>query len=78
MYYLTEYSDAYSKTSGNLWQYYRVETAIDANGSIIDFPANNNNSNSFKFTQQITGQTGDGDTKDVVALSTQDKIKILK
>ena len=25
MYYLSKYSDNYSKTFGNLWQYYRVE-----------------------------------------------------
>ena len=65
MYNLIEYSDAYLKTSGSLWQYYRDEPAIDTNDSIIDFPANDNNSNSFKFKQQITGQTGNGDTKDV-------------
>ena len=29
--------------------------AIGNNGNIIDFPANNNNSNLFKFKQQITG-----------------------
>ena len=45
MYNLKEYSNAYSNTSGNLWQYYRDEPAIDANGNIIDFPANDNNSN---------------------------------
>ena len=33
--------------------------------SIIDFPANSNNSISLKFKQQITGQTGNGSTKDV-------------
>ena len=31
----------------------------------IDFPANNNTSISFKFKQQIAGQTGKGSTKDV-------------
>ena len=54
MYNFTEYSDAYSKISGSLWQYYRDEPALDNN--IIDFPANNNNSVSFKLKQQITGQ----------------------
>ena len=49
MYNLIEYSDAYLKTSGSLWQYYRDEPAINNNGDIIDFPENNNNSNSFKF-----------------------------
>ena len=48
MYNLTEYSDAYSKTSGSLWQYYRDEPALDDNGNIIDF-LTNYNSASFKF-----------------------------
>ena len=65
MYDLIEYSDAYSKTSGSLWQYYRDEPSLDANVNIIDFPANNKNSPSFKFKQQITGQTGNGGTKTV-------------
>ena len=64
---LIEYSDAYSKASGSLWEYYRNEPALDNNDNIIDFPANNNNNNSmlFKFKQQITGQTGSSDTKNV-------------
>ena len=49
MYNLIEYSDAYSNTSGSLWQCYRDEPALDANKKIIDFLADNNNSNSFKF-----------------------------
>ena len=53
MYKLKDNSDAYSKTSGSLWQYYRYETALDANNNIIDFLANNN-SNSLQFKQQIT------------------------
>ena len=32
MYNLIEYSDAYSKTAGSLWQYYRDEPALNANG----------------------------------------------
>ena len=32
---------------------------------IFDFPANNNNNISFKFKQQITGETGNGGTEDV-------------
>ena len=64
MYNLIEYSDAYLRTSGSLWQYCRDEPAIDANGNIIDFPTNNNNSTSFKFQQKITGKTENGGTKD--------------
>ena len=48
MYNLIEYSDAYWKTSESSWQYYRDEPALDNNGN-IDFPADNNNSTSFKF-----------------------------
>ena len=68
LYDLIEYSHAYSKASGSLWQYYGNEPALSNNDNIIDFPANNNNSNSFKFKQQITGQTGNGGTKDVEIL----------
>ena len=53
MYNLIEYSDAYSKTSESLFQYYRDEPALDANNNIIDFPADNNNSASFKLKHQI-------------------------
>ena len=56
-----EYSDACSKTSRSLWQYYRDEPVLDNNNDIIDFSANNNNNTLFK--QQITGKTGNGGTK---------------
>ena len=65
VYNLIEYSEIYSKTSGSVWQYYRDETALENNNNIIDFPANNNNSISFKVKQQITGQTGNGGAKNV-------------
>ena len=65
MYNLVEYGDAYSKTSGSLWQYCRDEPALDANNNISDFPADNNNSTSFKFKQKITGQTGNVGENDV-------------
>ena len=58
---LIAYSDIYSKTSGSLWQYYTYESTLDDNNNIIDFPNDNNNSISFKFT----GQKGNGSTKDV-------------
>ena len=51
IYNFIEFSNAYSKISGSLWQYYRDEPTIAANGDVIDFPANNNNSASFKFKQ---------------------------
>ena len=52
MYNFIQYSDANSKTSGSLWQYYRHEPALDNNDNIIDFPDDNNNSASFKFKQK--------------------------
>ena len=54
LYKLIEYSDAFLKASGGLLKYYRDEQAIDNNGNIIDFSANNNNSALFKFKQKIT------------------------
>ena len=41
---LIECSNNYLKTSGRLWQYYRDEPYLDANGGIADFPADDNNS----------------------------------
>ena len=37
----------------------------EMNNNIFDFPANNNNSISFEFKQQITRETASGDKKDV-------------
>ena len=54
IYNLMEYIAVYLKT-GNLRRYYSDEPALGNNGNITDFPANNNNSASFKFKQQITG-----------------------
>ena len=51
IYNLIEYSDAFFKKSGSLWQYYRDEPALDNNNIIIDFPDENNNSDSFEFKQ---------------------------
>ena len=53
MYNLIEYSDNYSKVSGNLWQYYK------------DIPDNNlADSESFKYKVKITGNTpADGNNK---------------
>ena len=50
MYNLIEYSDIHSKTTGSLWQYYRDEPALENNGCIIGFPADNN----FWRTLEIT------------------------
>ena len=48
-YNLIEYSDNYSKTSESLWQYHTDEPHLNNNGVIADFPADNNDSASFKF-----------------------------
>ena len=59
-YNLIEYSDAYSKTSRNLWQYYKDELItkllIFLLIKIIVLHSN---------LGQTTGQTGNGGTKDV-------------
>ena len=47
MYYLIDYSNIYSKTSGSLRKYYRDDTIIYDVGLIIDFTAGAN-SESFK------------------------------
>ena len=52
MYILIKYSDTYLKTSGD-------------NSNITDFPNDNNNSISFKFKQQMTGQTENNGEKNV-------------
>ena len=61
MYYLIEYSDDYSKTSGSLWQYYRDQTALDNAGVIIFWPKHvssesvNNDAAMFKFSGYLFG-----------------------
>ena len=49
MHNLIEYSENYSQTSGSLWLYYRDQRALDNNGNIIGFPANDDTSLSFKY-----------------------------
>ena len=56
MYNSIEYSDNYSRTSGSLWQCYREETFLDANGAIADFSADKNKSASFNFKTKIAGR----------------------
>ena len=63
MYNLIDYSNNYSKTSGTLWEYYRDEPFLNDNGTIADFPAdNNNNSVSFKFKTKIAVRIKSNDT----------------
>ena len=49
MYFLIEYSNAYSETLESYWQYYRDEPALNNNGNIFDFTNDNNNSISFNL-----------------------------
>ena len=65
MYNSIEYSDNSSKTSGSLRDYYRDEPFLNANGAIADFPADNNNSVSFKFKTKRAGRTGNDGTNNV-------------
>ena len=58
MHNLIEYSDNYSTTSWKLWHYFRDEPCLNADGAIAYFPADNNNSDSFKFKIKITARTG--------------------
>ena len=55
MYNLIEYSDNYSDTSGNLWQFKRDEIPADyAYWNIV-------NSQSFKYKAALVGKTSDVD-----------------
>ena len=63
MYKLLEYSDNYSKTSGNLWQYYRSEPALN-DGNIVDFDGHNI-TDPFRFKAKITRTTNAASTEQV-------------
>ena len=65
MYDVIKCGDDYLKTSGILWYYYWDEPALNANGVVIDFPANSNNSTSFRFKTKIVGRTENDSIKDV-------------
>ena len=64
MYNLIEYSDTYAKTTGSLWQYCKDIPARNNNNEITEF-TRGNTTDSFNFKAKITGQTGNGGTKDV-------------
>ena len=53
---LIEYIENYSKT-GSLWQYYRDEPFLRADGAIAEFPADNNDSALFKCKTKIPART---------------------
>ena len=58
MYNLIEYSDNYSKTSGNLWQYGKEIPAVNNDWDISNFNGPNA-TDSFNFKTKITGQIND-------------------
>ena len=68
MYKLLEYSENYSMTSGNLWNYYRDEINYSANQNN---DANNDRTNnnktttrkSFDYKTKIIGSTSDNDNR---------------
>ena len=65
MYNLIVYSNNYSKTSGNLWQYCKDVPAVNNNGDIIEFNGADA-TDSFNFKTKITGQTNnDGEINNV-------------
>ena len=55
MYNLSEYSGNYSKASGNLWQHYRDESALNDNDSLDNWPGN---SALLWFDQKIASSIG--------------------
>ena len=61
---LLEYSPAYEKTSGSLWQYCKDIPAVDNNNTIAKF-TDNSIPDSVNFKVKMTGQTGDDGTKNV-------------
>ena len=56
IYNLIEYSDNYSKRSGNLWQYCKDIPAVNNDRDIADFNGANA-TDSFNFKTKIRGQT---------------------
>ena len=65
MYNIIEQCDIYLKALGSFQQNYGDKPGLVDNSNVIDFPANKNNSISFKFKLKITGQTGNDDTENV-------------
>ena len=68
MYHSIEYSDNYSKTSRILWQYCKEKPALADYGTIVDFTADNVDTDSFKTKQKKnnnkkTDQTDDNGLK---------------
>ena len=62
MYNLIKYSDYYSKKSERFWQCCIDKLAVNHNGVIVDSNAAKV-TDLFNFTEKITGQTDDNETK---------------
>ena len=62
MYNSTERSGNFAKTSGGLFQYYRVEPTLNMNDAIANF-TNDHTISSLKFKEKITGQKDNDGTK---------------
>ena len=65
MYNLIEYSDNFSKTSGNLQRFHRDVPFINENGAISNFSSHNSNNASFKYKTKIAGRIGDDGSENV-------------
>ena len=66
MYNLIEYSDNYSKSSGNLWKYCKEIPVVNDNGDIVDFNGATA-TGSFNFKRKIRGQTADSNNNANIA-----------
>ena len=75
MYNLIEYSNNYSKTFGNLWQYCKDKPAVNNNVDIVNFNGSNA-TDSFNFKAKRTGQTDDDREIDNVEIMVQLKYLI--
>ena len=62
-----EYSDNYSETSGNLWQYCKEIPAVNNNGNIADFNGTNA-TDPFNFKIKIAVQADDNGRTDNVEI----------
>ena len=76
MYNLIKYSDNYWKTSGSLWQYFKVIPAINNNDNITEFNGANA-TDSFSFKTKITCQSGNNGINENVEIMVSMKYLII-
>ena len=65
MFNLIKYSNNYSKRSESLWKYYSSEPALNGNGTVIDFPTDNNDRALFKTKIKVASKVQFDGAKDV-------------